>query len=114
MPVAMELFAHTIRPIISTGQANLTISHGQMSLQIFQSFVKTWMSTCGDRLIALDGLVCWAVVFALHLHFQSSSKGTFFVLCNVEFHHHIAVHRPGIGPCTRCTLDFITLTLTRT
>jgi hypothetical protein len=85
---------------VNVGQANITISHGQMGLQNFQSFVKTRVSTCGDRTIALDGLVCRTVVFILHLYFQCSSEGTLFVLRNVEFHHHIAIHRPGIGPCT--------------
>ena len=51
------------------GTSKLTISHGQMSLQKFQSFVKTRMPICGDQMVTLDGLVRGAVVFMLHLNF---------------------------------------------
>jgi hypothetical protein len=93
---------YAIRLATVAERAELTISHRQMGLQILQSFVKTRMSICCDGMITLRGFsfVRGTVFFVLHLDLQRSSERTFFVLRDVEFHHHIAVHRFGVSPCT--------------
>ena len=68
------------------------------------------MPICGDRMVTLGGFVCEAVTFVLHFDLQRSPERTFFVLRNVEFHHHVAIHRFGVGPCTRRTLNVVALT----
>jgi hypothetical protein len=106
---------HTLRLATVAERAELTISHGQMGLQILQSFVKTRMSIGRDGMVTFRGFcfVCGAVAFVLHLDLQRSPKRTVFVLRNVEFHHHIAVHRFGVSSCTRRTLNLFPITLGR-
>jgi hypothetical protein len=70
------------------------------------------MSICRDGRVTLGGFgfVRGTAVFVLRLDFQRSPERTFFVLCDVEFHHHIAVHRFGVSPCTRPALNVIAVT----
>jgi hypothetical protein len=91
-------------------QDKLTISHRKVGLQVLQPFVKTRMPISCDRIITIANLVYAMVRFILYFNLERSPEGTLFILCNVELHHHVTVHSFGIRPCTRCTLNRITLT----
>jgi hypothetical protein len=87
-----------------------TISHRKVGLQVLQPFVKTRMPIYSDRIVIVANLVYVMVRFILYFNPERSPKGTLFILCNVELHHHVTVHSFGIRPCTRCALNLITIT----